>query len=402
MQNLEMQIKQIAGEVNVLKGQGGNRLPSQGSGPPEYKPINAIRLRSGREVGSHDEEEELVVPRKQDEETSSSACKHDEAQEEIGKEEEPVQEKEQGKNEEKEIAQEKEKKRAPFPTRLAVNSRKDELDKDILEVFKKVEVNIPIIDAIRMHPPYAKFFKNLCTNKRKLKGNRDDKPTLCNEHQHASRTKRERPWSFRHSVHHWSSTTREVHARLGASINVMPRSVYETLGLGDLKDTRVMVQLADRSTAAVLGVAEDVLVKVNGLVFPADFYILEMGDNADSSAILLGRPFLRTARTCIDCHSGTMSMEFDNEKITFNIFDTIKYPNDYNVSSITIIDEIDEMVEEHLEEEYSKGYDAIFEDVWGEIEQTNEKQEIEQEHNEEIKFISGSPSRQTPNIARTH
>ena len=170
MQNLEMQIKQIAGEVNVLKGQGGNRLPSQGSGPPEYKPINAIRLRSGREVGSHDEEEELMVPRKQDEETSSSACKQDKAQEEIRKEEKPIQEKEQGKNEAKEIAQEKEKKRAPFPTRLAVNS-KDELDKDILEVFKKVEVNIPIIDAIRMHPPYAKFFKNLCTNKRKLKGN---------------------------------------------------------------------------------------------------------------------------------------------------------------------------------------------------------------------------------------
>jgi hypothetical protein len=154
----------------------------------------------------------------------------------------------------------------------------------------------------------------------------------------------------------------------------MPRSVYENLDLGNLKKTQVTVTLADRSAILPLGVVEDVLVRVNGLVFPADFYILEMGNSADSSSILLGRPFLRTARTCIDCHSGTLSMEFDNEKISFNIFDTIKYPDDYNVSSITIVDDIDELVEEHLESETSRAMNSFnesFDEFWDNLEDSS-------------------------------
>ncbi|XP_040952357.1 uncharacterized protein [Gossypium hirsutum] len=101
---------------------------------------------------------------------------------------------------------------------------------------------------------------------------------------------------------------------LGASINVMPRSIYDKVQLGALKDTGLIIQLTDRSNAYPDGVLENVLVQVNELVFPADFYILDMGasDNSVDVPFLLGRPFLKTARTKIDVHKGNLTMEFDD------------------------------------------------------------------------------------------
>ena len=86
---------------------------------------------------------------------------------------------------------------------------------------------------------------------------------------------------------------------LGASINVMPYSIYESLKLGPLKQTRVVIQIADRSNAYPDGVVEDVLVKVNNLIFPIDFYVLYMENDASSnpSPILFERPFLKTSKT---------------------------------------------------------------------------------------------------------
>ncbi|KAL0408089.1 UNVERIFIED_CONTAM: hypothetical protein Sradi_1743300 [Sesamum radiatum] len=102
---------------------------------------------------------------------------------------------------------------------------------------------------------------------------------------------------------------------LGASINVMPLAIYESLNVGPLKETGVVLQLADRFIVYPDGVLEDVLVQINELVFPADFYVLDMmGDNSPNSAsILLGRPFLKTSKTKIDVDAGILSMEFDNE-----------------------------------------------------------------------------------------
>ncbi|KAL0445392.1 UNVERIFIED_CONTAM: hypothetical protein Slati_2261900 [Sesamum latifolium] len=102
---------------------------------------------------------------------------------------------------------------------------------------------------------------------------------------------------------------------LGTSINVMPLAIYESLNVDPLKEKRVVLQLADCSIVYPEGVLEDVLVKANELVFPADFYVLDMmGDNSPSStSILLGRPFLKTSKTKIDVDDGILSMEFDNE-----------------------------------------------------------------------------------------
>nr|KYP62131.1 hypothetical protein KK1_016656 [Cajanus cajan] len=127
---------------------------------------------------------------------------------------------------------------------------------------------------------------------------------------------------------------------LGASINVMPASVFRSLQIGDLIPTGVSIQLANRSIVQPLGVVEDVLVKVEDLLFPADFYILEMEDESSSHAtLILGRPFLRTARTKIDVHAGTLSMEFGDNLVQFNIFEAMRHPiENHSVFSLDVID----------------------------------------------------------------
>ena len=93
-------------------------------------------------------------------------------------------------------------------------------------------------------------------------------------------------------------------------------------------DITNIIQLVDRLKAYPDEVIEDVLVKVNNLIFSVDFYILYMEDNASStpSPILLGRPFLKTSKTKINVDKGTLTMEFDGETTKFNIFEEIKNP----------------------------------------------------------------------------
>ena len=121
---------------------------------------------------------------------------------------------------------------------------------------------------------------------------------------------------------------------LGASINVMSFEMYESIvGLGDLKTDNVIIQLADRSNIYPRGPLEDVLVQVDRLIFPTDFYVLDMEKGSESkdkatTQLLFGQPFMRTARTKIDVYSGSLTMEFDGETIGFNISDTMRYPSD--------------------------------------------------------------------------
>ncbi|XVF84938.1 hypothetical protein PTKIN_Ptkin17bG0079300 [Pterospermum kingtungense] len=128
---------------------------------------------------------------------------------------------------------------------------------------------------------------------------------------------------------------------LGASINVMTYFIYDFLKLGPLNKIGVVIQLVDRSNTYPKGLVEDVLVQVNDLVFPADFYVLDMGNNDENAPIVLGRPFLKTSKTKIDVHSGILTLEFDGKTIKFNIYDDMKNMcEDNHVYSIDVTDSL--------------------------------------------------------------
>ena len=117
---------------------------------------------------------------------------------------------------------------------------------------------------------------------------------------------------------------------LGACINIMPHFIYLSLNVGPLKETGMIIQLADMSNVYLDGVLEDVLVQVNELVFPANFYVLDMEEDNSSKSVLIlvGRAFLKTDRIKMDVHKGTLTMEFDEEVIEFNMNDAMKYPSE--------------------------------------------------------------------------
>jgi hypothetical protein len=123
----------------------------------------------------------------------------------------------------------------------------------------------------------------------------------------------------------------------------MPLSMMKKLGCGEPKPTRMTLTLADRSISNLFGVLEDLLVKINELVFPADFVILDMAEDEDMP-LILGRPFLATGRALIDVEMGQLVLRFHNEKVVFNIFEAMKHqaenPKCYR------IDVIDEIVED--------------------------------------------------------
>ncbi|XP_070682432.1 uncharacterized protein [Malus domestica] len=173
---------------------------------------------------------------------------------------------------------------APFPCRF-MQSKNEENEKDILETFRRVEVNIPLLDAIKQVPRYAKFFKELCTtgkrisNKEVVKVSENISAVL----QRKLPTKCKDPGSFTIPCVIGNNKFEHAMLDLGASINVMPYSIYASMNLGELKNDGVIIQLANRSNAYPKGVLEDVLVQVNDLVFPADFYVLEMEDSAHST-----------------------------------------------------------------------------------------------------------------------
>ncbi|XP_070668530.1 uncharacterized protein [Malus domestica] len=246
-----------------------------------------------------------------------------------------------------------------------IQSKNDENEKDILKTFQKVQVNIPLVEAIKQVPKNAKFLKELCTTKRRMSNKEVVKVSenVSAVLQRKLPTKCKDPSSF--TIPCVIGTNRFEHAMLdlGASINVMPYSIYASMNLGELKNDGVIMQLADRSNAYPKGVLEDVLVQVNQLIFLADFYILDMEDSAHSTSLLiiLGRLFMKITRTNIDVFKGTLTMEFDGEVIDFNISETMRYPvDDHSCFSIDIIDSLaqeflNDLSEDALEKTLTQG-----------------------------------------------
>ncbi|GKB06477.1 reverse transcriptase domain-containing protein [Tanacetum coccineum] len=157
-------------------------------------------------------------------------------------------------------------------------------------------------------------------------------------------------------------------ADLGASINLMPLSIWKKLGLPGLNDTKMVLELADRTISKPTGVAENVFVKVGKFYFPADFVVLDF--IADPRVpLILGRPFLRTAHALIDVYEGEITLRNDDQSLTLKCGDTpsISYNN---LESLKKVDLIDVTCEEYSQEvldtsdsvEYgnpSPGYDPI-------------------------------------------
>ncbi|GKA13874.1 reverse transcriptase domain-containing protein [Tanacetum coccineum] len=137
---------------------------------------------------------------------------------------------------------------------------------------------------------------------------------------------------------------------LGASINLMPLSVWKKLGLPELISTRMTLELANREICTPVGIARDVFVSVGRFTFPADFVIVDY-ESDPRVPLILGRPFLRTALALIDVHGEEMILRDGNERLILNMrHDTSSYSNKPKKESINMIDIYNVSYEDYLED----------------------------------------------------
>ena len=212
----------------------------------------------------------------------------------------------------------------PFPQALR-GKKKASKQEGILEVLRRVKVNIPLLDMIKQVPTYAKFLKDLCTVK---KGLGIDKKAFLAEQvssiiQCKTLVKYKDPGSPTISVNIGGICIDKALLYLGASVNLLPYSVYKQLGLGELKPTNITLSLANRLVKIPKGIVEDVLVKIDKFYYPVDFMVLDtepVTEGTNQVPIILRRPFLATSNAIINCRNGVMQLTIGNMTLELNIF----------------------------------------------------------------------------------
>ncbi|KAG9453915.1 hypothetical protein H6P81_006819 [Aristolochia fimbriata] len=289
----------------------------------------------------------------------------------------------------------------PYPSRAKFDILESSFAR-FLETFQKLQINIPLLEALRQIPLYGKFLKEVLSGKRKIeeKGtvvlNKNCSAILKNE----LPRKLKDPGSFTIPCEIGSNKFVNALCDLGASVNLMPLSLCRYLQLGEPQETGITLQFADRSTK-IPGVMADVLVKIQDFIYPCDFVVLDMEVDKNLT-IILGRPFLATAGSVIDCKSGNLTLRLNNDAINFNIKEAMKQPaipHDYFCLSIDVIDscivEIEEEERTAAEEGgqiHSENEDPIIIEEFGELE-AGSKEELAAEIKEQ-----GAPEAHKPEL----
>ncbi|GJY03169.1 reverse transcriptase domain-containing protein [Tanacetum coccineum] len=234
----------------------------------------------------------------------------------------------------------------PYPSRRDNQKSRDKASNQmekIFQIFQDLRFDISFADALLLMPRFAPTIKSLLMNKEKLL---ELAKIPLNENCSAMLLKKlpEKlgdPGKFLIPCNFPGIEVCHALANLGASINLMPLSIWKKLSLPELTPTRMTLELADRSITYPKGLAEDVFVKVGKFHFPTDFVVVDF--EADPRVpLILGRSFLRTGRALIDVYGEEITLWVDSEAVTFNLDQTTRYTftNDNSVNRIDIIDAI--------------------------------------------------------------
>ncbi|CAM8944881.1 unnamed protein product [Rhodiola kirilowii] len=233
----------------------------------------------------------------------------------------------------------------PFPQRLK-GARRDKEFMQFVDKVRTLYITMPFTDAITKIPTYAQFMKEIMSGKRKIDGTENvalSEECSAATHQPVTETiavtedcsaalhqpmppKLQDSGSFSIPCDIGGFPVRRALCDLGASVSIMPYSLYAKLNLGDLCPTNITIRLADRSCRLPRGILKDVPVKVKNLHFPADFIVLDISEDVDIP-IILGRPFLYTAKAVIDMDRCSLTLRVGSDRIVFNLPDMSKSPS---------------------------------------------------------------------------
>nr|GEU79541.1 reverse transcriptase domain-containing protein [Tanacetum cinerariifolium] len=228
------------------------------------------------------------------------------------------------------------------------------------QMFKQLHINITLADALILIPKYQKMLKALLSNKEKLL---EMANTPLNKNCSAVILKK-LPKKLRDPKKFlilcgFSELKCKALANLGASINLMPLSVWKKLGLPELISTRMTLELANQAICTPAGIARDVFVSVGKFTFLADF-VIDDYESDPRVPLILGRPFLRTTRALIDVHREEMILCDNDERLTLNmIHDTSSYSNQPQKVSINMINIFNDSSEDFLEKLFATNHQSV-------------------------------------------
>ncbi|XP_057734295.1 uncharacterized protein LOC130949652 [Arachis stenosperma] len=200
-------------------------------------------------------------------------------------------------------------------------------------------------------PLHAKFLKELMTRKR----NWGEKETVVLTEECSAIIQKKLPQkmkdlgSFQIRCIVGDINIEKALCDLEASINLMSLNMIRRMRIEEAKPTRMALQLANRTFKFPHGVVEDLLVKVGEFIFPADFVMLDIEEEANT-LIILGRPFLVTAGAIIDVQKGELVLRLLKEKMIFNFFKAMSYPKE-SIGECMVVDTIEQIVQGILKEE---------------------------------------------------
>ncbi|GJR94459.1 reverse transcriptase domain-containing protein [Tanacetum coccineum] len=241
----------------------------------------------------------------------------------------------------------------PYPSRRNDQKSRDKASNQmekIFQIFQDLRFDISFVDALLLMPTFAPTIKSLLMNKEKLL---ELAKIPLNENCSAMLLKKlpEKlgdPGKFLIPCNFPGMDICHALADLGASINLMPLSIWKMLSLPKLTPTQMTLELADRSITHPKGLAGDVFVKVGKFHFPIDFVVVDF--EVDPRVLLiLRRSFLRTGYALINVYGEEITLRVDNEAITFNLDQTTRYSST-NDKSVNRIDIINEVCEEYASE----------------------------------------------------
>ncbi|CAM8923372.1 unnamed protein product [Rhodiola kirilowii] len=322
---LENQIAQQASSASRKHG----KLPSKPD-PNLRESVNAITLRGGKHIE--------MVPAQA---TRSPATKSVHGP--TPAEEEKLEEAEnRAKNSAQTVEPAPYRPTVPFPQRL-VGARRDKEFKQFVDKIRTLYITLPLTEAITQIPTFAKFMKEILTGKRKIDGT--ETVALSEEYSAAMHQpmppKLKDSGSFSIPCDIGGITVHRALCDLGASVFIMPYSLYAKLNLGDLCPANVTIHLADRSCRLPRGILKDVPVKVKHIYIPVDFIVMDISEDI-VIPIILGRPFLYTAKAVIDMDRCSLALRVGSERIVFNLPDMSKSPSllvDCDVLDSTDVDD---------------------------------------------------------------
>ncbi|GJW41165.1 hypothetical protein Tco_0067010 [Tanacetum coccineum] len=207
----------------------------------------------------------------------------------------------------------------PFPGRPKHHAKEALVHKTI-ESLKKIKINRPLVKEIRQTDNYAKHMKDLVANKPRTEEDKEIRmnPRCSAPLQNQLPPKEQDPRSFILPCSIGRLYFNNALADLGASIGVMPLSMYKRLGIGKLKPNNMVIEMADNTKCTPKGIVENLLIKIDKFFFPIDFVILDMVEDF-RMPIILGRTLLATAHAKVDIFRKSISLEVGNEKVIFKM-----------------------------------------------------------------------------------